>query len=259
VSGEPIVSVVVPTFNRADLLGETLQSILAQSLRELELIVVSDGSTDNTREVVEGLGDARVKFIAQANSGGPAGPRNTGVRAARGKYVAFCDDDDLWMTDKLAKQVALLERRPELALCYTEGENFGDLDLFTRNTMGGRMESGHARALLYRNFITNSSVVVRRSVLAQVGEFNEARELRGTEDYEMWLRIAHRHPIAGVHEPLFRYRIHRANLAGNRSRATRRSMKVLRDLRNSRVIGSPIALPLLWTRIKWLVYTVAKR
>jgi glycosyltransferase involved in cell wall biosynthesis len=256
---EPVVSVVVPTFNRADLLGETLQSILAQTLRDLELIVVSDGSTDGTRAVVEGLGDPRVQFIEQANSGGPAGPRNRGVRAARGKYVAFCDDDDLWLPEKLERQVALMERESDIALSYTEGENFGDSDVFTRTSLRGRPVDDHFRALLYRNFITNSSVVVRRAVLAEVGAFNEDRALRGTEDYEMWLRIARRHRIAGVHQPLFRYRIHRSNLAGNRSKATERSIKVLKDLSASGVIDVSVTLPLLWTRFKWLVYSLAKR
>lgn len=254
-----LVSVVIPTFNRAELLGETLHSILAQTLRDIEIIVVSDGSTDNTRAVVEGLGDARAKLIEQANSGGPAGPRNTGVAAARGKYIAFCDDDDLWLPEKLARQVALMEARPELALCYTEGVNFGDSDFFTRNTLGGRLEAGHFAALLYRNFITNSSVLVRRDVLQKVGAFNIDRAVRGTEDYEMWLRISQHHAIAGVHEPLFRYRIHRSNLAGNRSRATLRSIKVLRDLRASGTIDSSITMPLLWMRLKWLLYTVAGR
>jgi glycosyltransferase involved in cell wall biosynthesis len=256
---EPIVSVVVPTYNRADLLGETLESILAQTLREIELILVSDGSTDDTPAVVARIGDPRLKFIEQPNSGGPARPRNVGVRAARGKYVAFCDDDDVWMPEKLAKQVELLEREPDLALCYTEGEYFGDSDIYTRTSLRGRPESRHFDALLYRNFITNSSVMVRRSVFAEVGEFNEDKSLRGTEDYEMWLRISRRHRIAGIHEPLFRYRVHRANLAGNRGKATLRSIKVLRELRAARIIHRSIAMPLLWMRIKWMVYALAGR
>ena len=255
----PVVSVVIPTYNRARVIGETIESVLAQELRDFELIIVSDGSTDGTEAVVESYRDARITLVKQENSGGPARPRNTGVAHARGKYVAFCDDDDLWMPSKLRRQVEVMEQHPEAALCFTGGEAFGDGAQLAQRALKRGVDKAHFRALLYSNYIANSSVLVRRSVLAEVGPFNVERFLHGAEDYEMWLRIARRHPLVRIEEPLIRYRIHPSNLAGNRARATRRSIYIVRNLHRQVPMRESVVLPLLWHRFKYFVYTVARR
>lgn len=255
----PLVSVVVPTYNRAQLIGETIGSILAQQYDNLELIVVCDGCTDGTEAVVNSFGDARLKMLTQENSGGPACPRNAGVARARGEYVAFCDDDDLWMPQKLRTQVALMERDPGAGLCFAGGITFAD---GAGSLPGYRLKRGprrnHFRALLYSNFILNSSVLVRRSVLADVGPFNVDTRLHGTEDYEMWLRIAHRYKLIGLEEPLVRYRVHRGNLAGNRATATLRGLYVLRSKSwsgGARASGS-VLWPMVWQWLKFTAYTL---
>ena len=101
----PLVSVVLTTYNRADLISETIESILSQTFRNFELIVVDDGSTDNTEEVVRSYNDERVHYIKTDNWGGPAKPRNIGIKKAKGEYIAFCDDDDLWLPNKLEVQL----------------------------------------------------------------------------------------------------------------------------------------------------------
>ena len=255
----PLVSVVVPTYNRVQLIGETIESILAQQYSNLELIVVCDGCTDQTETVVRSFKDARVRLVMQDNSGGPARPRNAGVSRAVGKYVAFCDDDDLWMPQKLRLQVALMEREPNAALCFAGGIVFGD---GRRPLLGYRLKRSprrnHFRALLYSNFILNSSVLVRRAVLAEAGPFNVDQRLHGTEDYEMWLRIAHLHEFISIDEPLVRYRVHRGNLAGNRARATMRGLYVLRSRswsRSARTDGTVFG-PIIWQWLKYTAYTL---
>jgi glycosyltransferase involved in cell wall biosynthesis len=257
-SPEPMVTVVVPTYNRANLIRETLESILAQQFADFELVVVSDGCTDGTEAAVESYRDPRIRLIRQPNSGGPARPRNTGVQNARGKYVAFCDDDDLWMPEKLTRQVEAMEGDLDAGLCFTGGVTFGQGDFLSRRALKKGVDRNHFRTLLYGNFIANSSVMVRRSVLGEMGPFNVDEFLRGAEDYEMWVRIAYRHRLIRIEEPLIRYRVHPTNLAGNRARATLRGIYVLRSLRD-KMISTPVFLPLTWQRLKYVAYAVARR
>ena len=226
--GSPLVSVIVPTHNRCQLLRETVASVLAQTMRDFELIIVSDGSTDGTRTVIETIGDPRIVFVEQSPSGRPAVPRNRGLILARGKYIALCDDDDLWRVEKLAKQVALMERDPSLGLCYTNSVTL-------RNGRTGaqpRLKSGEYvrdfNELLWRNYICNSSVVAPRRVFEAVGPFDEEPLLCPFDDYEMWLRVAHRFPIAYIDEPLVVYRVHDSNIV---SRFAERELIVIRVLR----------------------------
>jgi glycosyltransferase involved in cell wall biosynthesis len=256
---DPLVSIVMPTYNRADVIGETIKSILAQHLRNFELVVISDGSTDNTEAVVESYRDSRIKLVKQTNSGGPARPRNTGVEYAKGKYIAFCDDDDLWMPEKLQRQVEVMEQQSDAALCFTGGVTFGDRDLLSKRAVKKGVDRDHFQALLYGNFIANSSVLVRKSVLEEVGPFNIEKFLHGAEDYEMWLRIAHRYRLVRIDEPLIRYRVHRNNLARNRALATRRSIYIVRNLHHRVTLRGSVFLPLLWQRLKYAIYAIARR
>jgi glycosyltransferase involved in cell wall biosynthesis len=182
-----------------------------------------------------------------------------GVGHARGKYVAFCDDDDLWMPQKLHRQVALMESQPETALCFTGGVTFGHIDLFSRWTFKSGASRNPFRSLLYGNFIANSSVMVRRSVLAEVGQFNIDRYMHGVEDYEMWLRIAFQHKLAWLDEPLIRYRLQPSGLGANRARSTRRTIDIVRSFQRSHPVPNGVFLPLSWQCFKFAIYTLARR
>src|SRR3989344_2261209 len=115
-----MVSVIIPTYNRASLLSRAIESVINQTFKDFELIIVDDGSIDNTRDIVEGFRrmDARVKYLRQENSGTPAGPLNTGIKYAKGQYAAFLDDDDEWLPSKLEKQIRLFQisKKPNLGI-----------------------------------------------------------------------------------------------------------------------------------------------
>jgi glycosyltransferase involved in cell wall biosynthesis len=206
------VSVIVPTFNRVALLSETVESILAQTFSGFELLVVDNGSIDHTAELVETCRerDGRVRYLYH-NDRGIAQARNAGLRAARGEYVAFCDDDDLWRSGKLQVQVDLLERRPDVALICTNAVTFGE-GVPEHPVYRRPPRTLTFKRLLRQNEICNSSVLVCRAVLDRVGWFDERPEFHAVEDYELWLRVAHGHRIVFLDRPLVWYRAHnRAN------------------------------------------------
>lgn len=254
----PCVSVIVTTYKRAKLLAETLDSILMQTYADFELIVVDNLSEDGTVEYVSSIADPRVRYFRNANHGIIAVNRNYGIRQAKGRYIAFCDDDDLWLEDKLAQQVDLLEQHANVALCYTQAKSFlGDHVLAAR--MNRReVRTNHFFQLLRGNFFPNSSVLIRRDVFEEMGLLTEDPTLR--EDYEMWLRIARRHRLMGIEASLIRYRVHMSNVAGNRA------METLRAIRTVRSVVKKLAVPhyVVWPNIsfqflKYVYYRVVSK
>ena len=232
----PRVSVVIPVYNRADLIRETLESVLAQTYRDLEVIVVDDGSTDETPEVLASYAhDTRVRVIQQTNQGEGAA-RNTGVRAARGEYVAFVDSDDVWRPDKLERQVAILVNSPGLAWVYSDTYVFDNKTRQVLYVIGQRVPQyeGHvARQLLMVDFVPSPTPVVQRAVFDEVGFFDHTPSTDGSmasagsmsrdgprpwcTDWDMWLRIAARYPVRRDPEPLAGYRIHETMLSQSQS------------------------------------------
>lgn len=191
--GEPVASVVVGVYNKERHVAECLRSVLAQTLRDFELIVVDDGSTDRSLEVVQGFRDPRIRLIRrEANSGLPAVPRNQAMGMARGKYLAFLDADDVWMPDKLEKQVAFMEGHPEFPLTHTRCMVVDDAgkDLYLRNHGNYPPDGDCFVALLRKCFICTSTVMLRRELAERAGGFTEDRKFRCGEDWEFFLRCA---------------------------------------------------------------------
>jgi glycosyltransferase involved in cell wall biosynthesis len=207
------VSIVVPAFNAERFVAETIESVCAQTHRNWELIVVDDGSTDDTASVVQRMDDARVRLVKIPHSGLPAIARNRGIAESRAPNVAFLDADDVWRPAKLERQLEMLGARPRVGLIHCAAEVLDD------PTAPVAKPTGHGKPLLIRlletNFIYNSSVLVRRSVLDEHGVFDTDPGLRGTEDYELWLRLAVAVEFAYVPEPLLLYRIHAAGLSAD--------------------------------------------
>jgi glycosyltransferase involved in cell wall biosynthesis len=203
----PRVSVVIPTYNRARFLPAAIASIRAQTLPCSEIVVVDDGSTDDTAAVLAALGEGIV-HLRQANAG-PAAARNRGIHAASGELVALLDTDDRWCPNKIERQVELLRRHPAVALVSAdmavEDENGATMvaSNFAKRGLAGFFAALHGapvpeapRRLLQLNFINTSTVLARREVLVELGGFDT--RLRYGEDLELWLRIAARHAIACV-------------------------------------------------------------
>jgi glycosyltransferase involved in cell wall biosynthesis len=205
------VSVVIPTHNRRELLGRTLASVLAQSSVDLEAIVVDDGSSDETPRFLEVLDDDRVRIVRNQPAKGVASARNGGIAAARGEWIAFCDDDDLWAPDKLAAQLHAA-RETGSVWVYAGAVN---VDLQGR-VHGGAPPVSPAELLetLPRwNPMPGgcSNVIASREALGEVGGFD--LDLTILADWDLWLRLSRIGPPACVSRPLVGYRVHGANMS----------------------------------------------
>jgi len=198
----PLVSVIIPTHNRPDFLKKTIISILRQTYSNIEVIVVSNGFNKNNKIVVEEIKDPRLFYFDQENSGGPSSPRNHGIRKATGKYLAFCDDDDLWMPEKIEKQVAALEANFEYGLCYSKMLRFDENHEWAVSHEEG---SATLKTLLYVNTIPISSVLIKKTLVDKYGGFSEAKIIGASEDYEFLLRHAITTKYYFLNEYLIKY------------------------------------------------------
>lgn len=203
----PAVSVVLPTYNRAPLLGRAVRTVLAQSYTDFELLVIDDGSTDETSNVVAGFRDPRVKYISLAHNTGAGAARNAGIRTARGKFLAFQDSDDEWMPSKLAKQVSAFERGSvRLGMVYSDMQRIsgnGTATYFAAPTvLSGRLIDPGTKFYQVHN-LGIQSAVIKREYLEEVGHFNES--LPAFEDMEMFIRLSRLCDFQHLREPLVKY------------------------------------------------------
>lgn len=203
----PKVSVVIPVYNRAGFLPETIQSIVSQSFSDFEVIVVDDGSTDNTRDSVSSL---PVRYVWQENQGASIA-RNKGFELAKGTYVVFLDSDDVLLKDALAKGVRALDDHPEVGFSYGQGfrvdENGQILGLSRSPCKSSCVRAGVEvlhDIVTFGNYI--SGVMIRRSCIKEGWAFDPTWQ--GSQDLELWVRLAKRYAVAYIAEPLVKYRIH---------------------------------------------------
>src|SRR5215472_4932012 len=207
------VSVVIPTYNSSARLKEALESVLAQTYKDLEIVVIDDGSTDDTESVARSFGN-RVWYFKQANQGAGAA-RNAGIKSSRGEYIAFLDADDLWCAGKLDQQIPLLEQDPELGLVYSDWAVVSD-DRVIEDSYLRKVPSASGYVfdeLVQRGFILTSGVVVRRACLDDVGDFDNSLSI--AQDYDLWLRICYRWKVAVVGKPLVTKRSWHGSLSSN--------------------------------------------
>lgn len=200
--GSPVVSVVITTFNRAHVIGRCLRSILGQTYRDFEAIVVDDASKDDTAEVISAIADERIVFIQHPVNLGQPAAQNTGIKAARGRYIAFQDSDDEWLPEKLERQVKVFETSPpNVGVVYTgrwaESED-GRLHIPSAKV---EKREGDIRASLLRGgFITSQTVMVRTESVRKVQGFDES--LRHQEDWELWMRLSREVRFRFIPDPL---------------------------------------------------------
>lgn len=185
------VTVIIATFNRAALLPDAIDSVLNQTFTDFELFVIDNGSSDNTRSVVESYRDDRVVYmINEKPSGSCAAPRNIGIERARGRYIAFLDDDDIWYPKKLEICTVELERRPEAALvCHAQNVVLNGRTL-RKNICGPWTNDMYQRLLYEGNCLGPGSVVIRKEALLEAGGFDARQEYLGCDDYDLWIRFA---------------------------------------------------------------------
>ncbi|HSM56924.1 MAG TPA: glycosyltransferase [Candidatus Sulfomarinibacteraceae bacterium] len=202
---KPHVSVIIPTYNRAAWLAEAMSSVRAQTYTDYELIIADDGSNDNTAQVAAQWAGSEpgpaARYLRLAHSGRPAVARNRALARARGRLVAFLDDDDVWMPRKLERQVRHMRQNPDAGLVYGDVRfRRADGSLSAPVLTRAQKRSGNLFSALLRDcFIFPSTVLVRRDLLQAAGGFDE--ELRSAEDYGLWLRLAHAAPVAFQPEP----------------------------------------------------------
>jgi glycosyltransferase involved in cell wall biosynthesis len=207
---KPLVSVIIPTYNSGKYLSEALESVFSQIYAHMEVIVIDDGSTDETAKVLDAYA-GRATCIRQERAG-PSKARNTGIGAAKGEYTAFLDADDLWHRDKLKKQIAALEEDPEAALVYSKSVDFEDLTGRELHVYPEKMHSGNLfDTLLSGPLFGLPSVLVKTKILKDIGGFDE--NLTTAEDTHLYLRIARHHKIIGIPDILVKRRIHDNNLS----------------------------------------------
>ena len=194
----PLVSVIIPTYNRAGLVRQALASVKTQTFRDFEIVVVDDGGTDGTYEAL--AAEAGLRLLRLPRRQGVAAARNTGAAAARGEWLAFLDSDDLWLPDKLARQISWLEGMPDSLICQTD-------ETWVRRGVRVNKPAAHRKVAgqiflpsLARCMISPSAVMLHRRLLQDHGAFDAA--LPAAEDYDLWLRLTWRYEVGLVDEPL---------------------------------------------------------
>jgi glycosyltransferase involved in cell wall biosynthesis len=204
----PRVSVIIPTHKRAGFLKGAIESVLGQTFKDFELLVVDDGSRDATEEVVKSFQDPRLRFFQHAEAKGGSAARNTGIRNSRGEYLAFLDDDDAWYPDKLRLQVELMDRsEARVGVIYAGYDKFDSATGRVGKRRLPKLRGNLREALLVANPLTGtSSVLIRRECFEVAGPFDET--LTAFQDFDLWLRIAAHYEFDFIPEALHRYTIH---------------------------------------------------
>lgn len=225
---EPLVSVVMPTYNCSAYIGEAIQSVLGQTYANFEVLVVDNYSSDNTDEVIRNCSDPRVKYFKFNNNGIIAASRNYAVQRSAGDVLAFLDADDVWLPNKLDVQLPFLNER-NLAIIASDYFPLGEVTFYRRDSRLGRMkfrDYSYSDALLANPAMT-SSVIMRRSDFIDRGEFNESEEYQFIEDWELWLRVIQKgEAIRVLGSPLIGYRIRR-NKHRDRRELSLRALKLV--------------------------------
>jgi glycosyltransferase involved in cell wall biosynthesis len=214
----PSVSIILPVFNRLKYLRPAIASVRAQTRTAWELVIVDDGSDDETRSFLGGLDDARIRTELLAHSGNPSAVRNAGIRRARGRYLAFLDSDDLWVPHKLEVQLGMMQRSPERRWSYTK-ESFIDEVGAPVSDLGFKpwtpYEGNIVEPLLRIDaLVSTCTVVAERSLVVEAGSFDEEQWF--AEDYDLWLRLSMRGEVSASPEPLSAVRLYGDSYSADR-------------------------------------------
>lgn len=190
------ISVVIPTYNRANLLPKAVKSVLEQNHQSIEIIIVDDLSTDNTKEVIASFQNEKIKYVVNSRAKGANGARNTGVLMAKGKYIAFQDSDDIWLPTKIEKQLKYMEENTEVDMCFCSL----NIDDFSRVVPNRKVESEEIHAQLKRgNFISTQTIFVKAEIAKEI-LFDE--KLMRFQDWDFCLRLSEKYKVHHIDEVL---------------------------------------------------------
>lgn len=227
----PLISVVIVTHRRLEYLKLTLDSIVNQTYSCLEIIVVADGHEANTQWYIESLKDQRISYFFVDHCGYPAKGRNLGIKVSSGAYLAFCDDDDLWLPTKIEKQLSALHSNENVSLCCTDRSTIDSDGIGNKKRrLKFKPRSFNRHKLLISNFISYSSVLTKKDIVVQVGGFIDDPKFKAVEDYHLWLKIAALGEIYFLNEVLTMYRVHDSNISGSLFRGTQKVIYVFKDI-----------------------------
>lgn len=212
-SKTPLVSVVIPAYNAIRFVETTIDGVLAQTFQDFEILAVDDGSTDNTKEILEAYGD-KIRYLPKKN-GGVSSARNYGIENAEGKYIAFLDADDVWLPEKLEKQVFLMEANEEIGLCYAATQKVDEELNYLSSIPANFYEDYTESLLLNLNIVAGScsSAMARRDIISQTDGFDS--KFTTYADWEFWLRLSLLTKFAPVTEELVKYRVVKGSMSSN--------------------------------------------
>jgi glycosyltransferase involved in cell wall biosynthesis len=209
----PFVSIIIPAYNQAQYLKQSIDSAIAQAYPHTEIIVVNDGSTDETESIAKSYG-SKINYIYQENLG-LAGARNTGIRVAKGELIGLLDSDDIWKPNFLETIVSLVIKYPKASVFYSQGQCIDADGNILPQIVGGKTisQSNFFNSLLQANFLIPSTITLRRETIVNAGYFDET--LRSCEDWDLWLRILPDATFIGTEEIIIYYRVHKESLTAN--------------------------------------------
>ncbi len=214
-------SVIIPTYNSQATLRRSMMSVLTQEYKKLELIVVDNGSTDNSRKIVESIIEEHpsheIKYLFQQNTGSPAGSRNTGIDRAKNEWVCFLDSDDYWLPSKLDEVRKSIKYVNALvvAVAHWEFIEIKNKKLVVKKLGLNSSQNQYKNLLFNGNCYSTSTISVRRSALKAIGGFNTSKRFFGVEDYKLWLDLTKRGQISTIKKPLSIFSLHENNFSNN--------------------------------------------
>lgn len=226
-STPPKISVVIPCYNQAHYLGEAVRSVLCQTYQDFEIIVVDDGSTDETFQVAASFGE-RVRCVRQENRG-LAGARNTGILNARGEFIGLLDADDMWLPSYLSTMLMTFDIYPTIGAAYCGWQYIDSTGkLLPRTNIRVVLPEKAYQAMVFMDFLIPSGVFVRRECFDRIGLFDENfRTAQGCEDWDMWIRVLTKYSMVGAPQVLVKYRAHNCNMSSNLDQMERAKQAVI--------------------------------
>lgn len=211
----PLVSVVIPTYNHGHLISEAITSVLNQSYKNFEIIIIDNYSQDNTEEVVKSFKDKKINYIKFNNKGIIAASRNIGIKNTKGELVAFLDSDDVWYKDKLKYSIKAFQKNADIILSCHNEYCVRNNKIIKKYNYGPYTENMYYSLLFKKNCVSTSAVVAKKDVLIKTGGFLEDEKFIGCEDYEYWMRLSKEGKFYFINKVLGEYRIHGTNIISN--------------------------------------------